>query len=161
MIETSLYIAHQKALDERIFAAHNTTREATRQARILALIVECAEFANEMRSFKYWSRKAASPSAILLEEFADGLHFLVSLCIDLAITPSIAMIPSQLSDIDLTLEVLSSCVKCAQGCDETHLVAAFHAYASLAHRCNFTPTQLFQAYQQKHHKNHVRQDEHY
>lgn len=161
MIDTSRYIPYQQELDERIFKAHNTTREATIHARLLALCVECAEFANEMRAFKYWSLKPASSIDVLLEEYADGLHFLNSLCIDLNIAPLITIEPSHLNVVDLTLHVLECCVMCVTVFDEEHLVKAYHAYASLAHVCGFDAEQLFEAYTQKHHKNHVRQDEHY
>lgn len=45
----------------------------------LALKVEIAELANETRCFKHWSNKEASSKEIILEEYADGLHFALSL----------------------------------------------------------------------------------
>jgi len=73
----------QNILDSRIFTLHHVTRTSTRDARILALLIEVGEMINETRCFKYWSEKPASEKAIILEEYGDGIHFLLSLGIDL------------------------------------------------------------------------------
>ena len=49
---------------------------------MLALLVEIGELANETRSFKFWSVKPASEKKIILEEFVDGIHFILSLGIE-------------------------------------------------------------------------------
>lgn len=161
MINTAEYIPYQQELDERIFKNHNTNRESTRHDRLCALLVELGEFANEMRAFKYWSLKPASAQSVLLEEYADGLHFLNSLCIDLNMSPIVQPPPSSLSAVPLTLNAYEAIVRCIHHFDEEHLVLAYEAYAQLAYACNFTSEQLFEAYVSKHKKNHVRQDEHY
>jgi dimeric dUTPase (all-alpha-NTP-PPase superfamily) len=161
MINTSQYIPFQQQLDDRIFKNHDTTREATRVDRLCALLVELGEFANEMRAFKYWSLKPASDQSVLLEEYADGLHFLNSLCIDLNIAPQIHPIKSSLGVVTLTLKAYEAIVACMSHFDEQHLILAYEAYAQLAYACEFTSEQLFEAYVSKHQKNHVRQDEHY
>ena len=50
----------QKELDERIMSLHEQTRPSTQLKRVLALVVEISELANETRTFKYWSLKGAS-----------------------------------------------------------------------------------------------------
>jgi len=47
--------------------------------RLVAFMVELGEYANEERSFKYWSHKPPSPIGMQLEEYIDGLHFLLGL----------------------------------------------------------------------------------
>ncbi len=47
--------------------------------RIVALLVELGELANEIRFFKYWSKKPASDKEIIIDEFVDCLHFAFSL----------------------------------------------------------------------------------
>ncbi len=47
--------------------------------RDLALTIELAELANETRCFKYWSSKGPSEREVILEEFVDSIHFLLSL----------------------------------------------------------------------------------
>ncbi|MBO6280400.1 MAG: dUTP diphosphatase [Bacilli bacterium] len=78
---TDLY-QKQKELDEEIARNHQVTYESTRNKRTLALLVELGEFANATRTFKYWSNKGAESKERILDEFADGLHFLLSLGID-------------------------------------------------------------------------------
>ena len=73
----------QNTLDSRIFEIHNTSREETRNDRILALLVEAGELANETRCFKYWSLKKPSSNDLIFEEFSDVVHFSLSLGIDL------------------------------------------------------------------------------
>ncbi|AJC49670.1 hypothetical protein DR095_00025 [Mycoplasma flocculare] len=48
---------------------------------IIAAIVEIAEFANEIESFKYWKANKKSNYEKTIEEFVDAIHFLVSACI--------------------------------------------------------------------------------
>jgi len=73
----------QAGLDAEIASKHGTTYESTHAKRLLALIVEIGELANETRCFKYWSNKGPSAKEIVMDEFADGLHFLLSLGIPL------------------------------------------------------------------------------
>ena len=47
--------------------------------RLLALFTEVAEFCNATRCFKYWSTKPSEPKERLLDEYADILHFLLSI----------------------------------------------------------------------------------
>lgn len=75
----------QAELDAEIAANHNVTYESTHSRRLLALLVELGELANETRCFKYWSNKGPSPKEIVMDEYADGLHFLLSLGIPLHI----------------------------------------------------------------------------
>ena len=52
------------------------------QEKGLALLVELAELANETRCFKFWSTKGPSDRSIILEEYVDSIHFLLSLGIE-------------------------------------------------------------------------------
>lgn len=71
----------QKELDDNII--HNMDIKLDDMTlfenRILAFVVEVAEFANEVRTFKHWSKKDPSPREVILEEYVDALHFLLSL----------------------------------------------------------------------------------
>ena len=52
------------------------------QEKGLALLVELGELANETRCFKFWSTKGPSENAVILEEYVDSIHFLLSLGIE-------------------------------------------------------------------------------
>ena len=70
-------------MDKEIALNHNINYEVTHNKRLLALIIEIGELANETRCFKFWSNKGASPKEITMDEYADGLHFFLSLGIPL------------------------------------------------------------------------------
>ncbi|MFL6559815.1 MAG: dUTP diphosphatase [Bacillus sp. (in: firmicutes)] len=69
----------QKALDTHIEEKHNLQEEDLFDRKVLALLVEIGELANETRSFKFWSVKPSSAREVILEEFVDGVHFILSL----------------------------------------------------------------------------------
>lgn len=71
----------QRELDADINSRHNVTHESTKTERFLALLVEIGELANATRAFKYWSLKKSESRDVLLDEFADGLHFFLSIAI--------------------------------------------------------------------------------
>lgn len=72
-------LENQKKLDHHILKKFKLDDEQTLDKRILAFLIELAEFINEQRDFKYWSVKTASEQDILLEEYIDGIHFLISI----------------------------------------------------------------------------------
>lgn len=75
------FLIKQKELDERINNEHHVTHQTTKLERFLALLVEIGELANATRAFKYWSLKKSEPRTLLLDEYADGLHFFLSLAL--------------------------------------------------------------------------------
>ena len=82
-IDFSLLYEKQKGLDENIASNHHVTYASTRNRRIIALLVEIGEFANSTRCFKYWSNKPSETKERVLDEYADGLHFFLSVGIDI------------------------------------------------------------------------------
>ncbi len=75
--------AAQRKLDEEIAVNHGISYATTREKRTLALLVEVGELANATRCFKYWSNKNGESHERILDEYADGLHFFLSLGIDI------------------------------------------------------------------------------
>ena len=73
-------IDQQILLDKAIKEAHKINQDYSNQM-IIALYTEVGEFANEIQSFKYWKKSKNIDQNNLLEEFADGLHFLISFAI--------------------------------------------------------------------------------
>ncbi|WLD92324.1 dUTP diphosphatase [Alkalihalobacillus sp. AL-G] len=69
----------QDELDRRIEKEHQLESKDLFSEKILALLVEVGELANETRCFKFWSSKPPSSKAVILEEFVDGLHFVLSI----------------------------------------------------------------------------------
>jgi len=73
----------QAELDKTIAENHNISYATTRNKRTLSLLVELGEFANATRCFKYWSNKPSESLERVLDEYVDGLHFFLSLGVDI------------------------------------------------------------------------------
>jgi dimeric dUTPase (all-alpha-NTP-PPase superfamily) len=69
----------QRKLDAYIEKEHQLNKAELVDKKILALNVELAELANETRCFKFWSRKTGGDKEKIVEEYVDGLHFILSL----------------------------------------------------------------------------------
>src|SRR5690625_909139 len=69
----------QRELDNYIESNNDLHNKDVFQEKYLALLVELGELANETRCFKFWSMKPPSDKKVILEEFVDGIHFLLSL----------------------------------------------------------------------------------
>lgn len=85
MINIKKILTLQLALDKRIESLHldnYADREEVFDKKILALLVELGELANETRCFKCWSNNGPSPKERIAEEFADGLSFILSIMLD-------------------------------------------------------------------------------
>ena len=74
----------QRQLDERIETERGLRGERLIERKLLALLVEVGELANETRCFKFWSSKPKAADETILEEYVDGLHFILSLGLDLS-----------------------------------------------------------------------------
>ncbi|HEY9581834.1 MAG TPA: dUTP diphosphatase [Savagea sp.] len=71
----------QKALDAYIQENREEQTDVFRE-KGLALLVELGELANETRCFKFWSTKGPSERNVILEEYVDSIHFILSLGIE-------------------------------------------------------------------------------
>jgi dimeric dUTPase (all-alpha-NTP-PPase superfamily) len=72
----------QHGLDQYIEEKHKIQNVDLFDRKVLALLVELGELANETRCFKFWSIKPSSEKSVILEEFVDGIHFILSLGIE-------------------------------------------------------------------------------
>ncbi|WHX99561.1 dUTP diphosphatase [Neobacillus sp. DY30] len=72
----------QRGLDQHIEEKHGLQNEDLFERKVLALLVELGELANETRCFKFWSIKPSSDKSVILEEYVDGIHFILSLGIE-------------------------------------------------------------------------------
>src|SRR5690625_3278853 len=79
----------QKELDERIVAEKGLEGQDLLDKKILALLVELGELAQNWRGFKFWSNDQEPRTELwddrlrfhnpLLEEYVDCLHFILSI----------------------------------------------------------------------------------
>lgn len=161
---TPFYLEAQAKLDARIMAEHNVGYNDTKNERLLALFVELAELANETRSFKYWSNKAASSKEILLEEYADGIHFFFSVALAYNLTLPEVITSEEQSEKDVTLlflNVFQALNDFAAEQDTNSFVTSLKAYLTLAKALTFTSSAIKAAYEAKMVVNYNRQDSKY
>lgn len=69
-----------KKLDLEFITKYQSNESHMKDKNILSLLVEIGELANEVRCFKYWSSKPRSSDKIVLEEYADVLIMILTLC---------------------------------------------------------------------------------
>ena len=83
----------QRVLDERIEQEHprNFDEDYRDYERIMALLVELGELANEWRGFKFWSNNRQGKKPVILEEYVDCLHFILSIGNERRVNDYIAM----------------------------------------------------------------------
>lgn len=154
----------QKELDKKISITRLVQdNQEILNAKFLALMIEIAEFANEQRCFKYWSSKPASEKKILLEEYIDGLHFIISIANNCNLT--IVDLEINLQDYqNLTLaflDLFTTTLKLQQEKKLTTIQKWFNIYYTIAQKCNFTSDDIFSAYLAKNKINHLRQEQNY
>ncbi|MCA1036477.1 dUTP diphosphatase [Bacillus infantis] len=153
----------QRALDLHIETEHQLTEENLFDRKILALLVELGELANETRCFKFWSQKPASEPAVILEEFVDGVHFILSLGIECGFGESAAIEPQEkgesLSHQFLNLYHLIDTFKASRTLEDFNVLVG--AYISLAEMLGFSEEQIERAYVEKNEVNYERQRQGY
>ncbi|KQU59362.1 MULTISPECIES: dUTP diphosphatase [Rossellomorea] len=152
----------QNELDRHIESEHGLQDADLVDKKILALLVELGELANETRCFKFWSKKAPSEQEVILEEYVDGIHFILSLGIDIGIR-SIDE-PEVLEEGDPTeefLKVYSEVNRFSEERSIENLLALFQQFLQLGRVLGFKSEDIFKSYLKKNEVNYQRQQEGY
>ena len=152
----------QARLDETIAKNHNVSYATTRSPRTLALLVEIGEFANTTRCFKYWSNKGSEAKDVVLDEYADGLHFFLSLGIDIKTTKEVYEISKP--DNNLTDQfhlVYRLIADFKDDASEVNYIKAFSSFLNILPLIGYTWKDLEEAYYKKLGTNYVRQETNY
>ena len=153
----------QKALDETIAQNHGVSYATTRPRRTLALLVELGEFANTTRCFKYWSNKGMEEKDVVLDEYADGMHFLLSLGIDIGIDVS-NIFEIEVENNDLTAQILK-CYKLTnmflEDANTNNYLSLFNSYLAIIPLLGYSANEVVEAYFKKLGTNYVRQQTNY
>ena len=152
----------QLELDNEIAKNHNISYEETKDKRLLALLVELGEFANATRTFKFWSFKPSESKERVLDEFADGLHFLLSL--GLAYKFEVDSIEVESDEKDLTAAILNSYHYINEFYNERSFVKyvkMFEGYLKILATLGYSWSDAYDAYFLKLKENHHRQETNY
>ena len=152
----------QKELDLEIAKNHHIDYPTTRNKRIVALLVELGEFANTTRCFKFWSNKGMEDKEVVLDEYADGLHFLLSLGIDRGyIFDSLEVEDNDLSLTDLLLKTYELVSEFANEGNKENYIEMFKSYLRMLFKINYYWKEAKEAYYLKCKINHHRQETNY
>ena len=151
----------QKELDERILKLHGVNENESIDKRILAFIVELGELANETRCFKYWSLKDASSEEIVLEEYVDGIHFLLSLTNTLNLKSEFSTVSDNKNLTLAFIELFKYASNLSNNFNERNLKILFENYLVLGEMLGFDKDKIIKAYLLKNKENHNRQSKGY
>ena len=153
----------QKLLDKRIVDEHKLHGQDLLPKKILALKVELGELANELpETFKFWSNKINDYEKAL-NEFVDGLHFILSIGNDLNFNLEEWDIEpyhkqSILYTFNHVYRMVGDFETAKTDFDFVHIIDSF---LGLGEMLGFTHEQIEQSYYQKNAINHTRQDNSY
>ncbi|MBD1380068.1 dUTP diphosphatase [Metabacillus arenae] len=153
----------QETLDRKIEEQHHLGNEELIEKKTLALLVELGELANETRCFKFWSLKPASDPSVILEEYVDGIHFILSLGIELKLQNHVK-VERLIIDTALTeqfLAVYTAIDQFKQDYSKLRYLILFNEYINLGEQLGFTTEQIEEAYMKKNQVNHERQEQGY
>lgn len=152
----------QQQLDQYIQSNHNLKTSELFEKKILALLVELGELANETRCFKFWSHKNASERSIILEEYVDGLHFILSIGLDLNYhKEEIAVMTVDLELTELFNLVYSSIIALQQDQTSDNYKNLFGLFLALGEKLGYSEQEIKNAYDDKNQVNFTRQDTQY
>jgi dimeric dUTPase (all-alpha-NTP-PPase superfamily) len=161
-IELTPLLAEQAKLDAHIQQQHQVSYASTREKRLLALLVEVGEMINETKTFKFWSKKPSAEKPIILDEYADGLHFLLSLSIEAGSSKylyDITLVSKTLTEA--TLDVFQAISDLSKDFTKRALENAFQHYLNLVPLLGFTSEEVIEAYFKKLGVNYTRQQNAY
>ncbi|PMC37088.1 dUTPase [Bacillus sp. UMB0899] len=153
----------QQELDIKIETQHNLENENLVDRKILALLVEIGELANETRCFKFWSLKPPAHADVILEEYVDGIHFILSLGLEMKIdtTMSFLDLESSRTATEQFLIVYEKVSAFKHDQSVSTYKSMFEEYLLLGKLLGFTSGQMEKAYVSKNEVNHKRQQQGY
>ncbi|MFB1080467.1 dUTP diphosphatase [Jeotgalibacillus sp. JSM ZJ347] len=152
----------QSELDLFIEKEHGLAEKDLLQDKLLALSVEAGELANETRCFKFWSLKGPSEKSVILEEYVDGIHFLLSIGLETDLRYSGHNVSkTDASLTDLFLRFNRNISEFGHVRTKEHYDQMWHTYLSIGEKLNFTAEDTIRAYQEKNEVNVERQKNKY
>lgn len=169
----------QGVLDEHIIKEKGLEGEDLIPNKILALQVEIGELANEWRGFKHWSNKGPSEKDVILGEYVDGLHFILSIGLELNKSNRLFSIPDkdfgvlvfstisqQFRSLFYNISILDSDYFDPNeflGTEylDSDYIKVFRSFLGLGQNLGFTQEEIEQAYFKKNEVNHQRQEDGY
>lgn len=157
-----LYTMQQK-LDAYIMDNHDLNDKNVFNEKYLAFLVELGELANETRCFKYWSTKPPSDKHIILAEYVDGIHFLLSLGLETGCryTEQGAAISEEVNQTEQFNAVYTAAASFKDAPTQEKYEHLFSTFLGLGSTLGFTGEDVVRAYFKKNEINYERQNQGY
>ena len=152
----------QRELDNRICKEHGLEGMNLVPSKILALQVELGELANETRCFKFWSSRGPSPEEVILEEYVDCLHFILSIGLESGLTDiNLVKIDNDNNLIDQFQNIFTRIAAFQHEPTLDNYEELFAHFLLLGGKLGFSEGKIYLAYLRKNRVNHQRQDDGY
>jgi dimeric dUTPase (all-alpha-NTP-PPase superfamily) len=154
----------QRGLDQHIEEKHGLQNEDLFDRKVLALLVELGELANETRCFKFWSIKPSSEKSVVLEEYVDGIHFILSLGIECGfqnLDYTLDIEPSAASTTEQFLMIYQVVNKFRDTKSESDFKTLLQSYLQLGTLLGISYEEMEKAYFTKNEVNYQRQQNNY
>jgi dimeric dUTPase (all-alpha-NTP-PPase superfamily) len=154
----------QRGLDQHIEEKHGLQNEDLFDRKVLALLVELGELANETRCFKFWSIKPSSEKSVVLEEYVDGIHFILSLGIECGfqnLDYTLDMEPSTVSATEQFLLIYQEVNKFKDSKNDLDFKTLLQSYLQLGALLGISYEEMEKAYFKKNEVNYQRQQNNY
>jgi len=153
----------QAELDKHIHQEHHVNYQMIQPELKLALFTELAECANEIRSFKFWSLKKPSDRSVILEEYADGLHFItaIGICHKIDTVFDLKEQEAFTNKREITEAFNKLFAEVNDIVDATSAYKWYLDYLNFGIKLGFKPEEIMSGYKAKCEINHKRQDNKY
>ena len=148
----------QQELDDFIEKTQKIEQDVFKE-KGLALMVELAELANETRCFKFWSTKGPSARSVILEEYVDSIHFILSLGLLMGYTKleKWPVIQEKRNLTEIFLLTQDYILTFIHQPSEDRYLMIWQCYSLLAYNLGFTFEDVVAAYIEKNEENYNRQ----
>lgn len=151
----------QKKLDEYIYEKNNVTAKEVFERKIVALLVELGELANELQFFKYWKENTNIDRQRAIEEYIDVIHFAIGLAVDLGVDEHeyIETQPRDLNKLFLGITSLATVISVSKS--KEHAKSLINNVIALGYQLGLTEETVLAAYDEKNEINYKRQNSNY
>lgn len=150
----------QKKFDELVVKSRKLNNDDLFVKKVQALKVEIAELDNEIKVFKYWSDKKMNRDKAL-EEFADCVHFALSLGNDLGYTEHHYTNSKPIDLTTLSLGLTNAVTFLSAHQTKGQMQTVFNLLLKYGYQIGFTEDEVIAAYYKKNETNYARQENGY
>lgn len=151
----------QAELDRYIYSQNNVTAKEVFERKIVALLVELGELANEVQFFKYWKENINIDGKRAIEEYIDVIHFTIGLAVDLGINEHkyTNTKPKDLNKLFIGIANLATVLSISK--EKEHAKLLIDNVITLGYQLGLTEEIILSEYDKKNKINYKRQNSNY